>query len=73
VHHIPESHAQRVHTCQTPMQVWVWQQQGAMMTSDKQCLPEMSWIPWADQMWVPVGLVPVRLINILEGGTQKLP
>ena len=73
MHHVPESHAQREHTSQTPMQVWVRQWRGAMTTSNKQCLPEMSRILQADQMQVAVGLVLVSLIDILEGGTQKLP
>jgi len=55
------------------MQVWVWQWRGAMTTSDEQCSPEKSWIPWADQTQVAVRPVPVRLIDILEGGTRKLP
>ena len=73
MHHVPESHAQREHTSQTPMQVWVRPRRGAMTTSDEQCLPEMSWILRADQTQVAVGLVPVSLIDILEGGTRKLP
>ena len=72
-HHVPESCAQREHTSQIPMQVWVRQWWGAATTSDEQYSPEMSWILQANQTQVAVRLVPVQLIDILEGGTWKLP